>query len=140
MEEPIKGEAKINDEFFGVLFDFVAQNIHFAVMPQIFNNHEKTDADIFYKGYGFETHLKFNFGKQKKWSFVNNISLLMPLSNEETDYYWNRYDFEVARRFSKNTVLILGFSFDNNTMSDGEKPYLHAIAIGFYYNFNYPVP
>lgn len=140
VDEPDMQEAKINDEYFGVLLDFHASNFHFGILSQVFNNHEKTDIDIFYKGWGFETNLKYNFGKNKKWSFVHNISLLMPFEDENTDYYWNTFDFEIARRFSKNTVAILGFRYDNNNLSNGEKQGLHTMALGFYYNFNYPVP
>ena len=140
VEKPTKGAAKINDEFLAVLIDYNKANFHFGILPQIFNNHEKTDEDDFFKGYGFETNLKINFGKNKKWALVNNISLLMPMNDEDTKYMWNKYDFEIARRFSKNTAAILGFRFDNSTNHDGSKPQLHTVSIGFYYNFNYPIP
>ena len=140
VEEPIYGAAKINDEFLALLLDYKKGDFHFGIMPQIFNNHEKTDEEVFFKGYGFETNLKINFGKNKEWAFVNNISLLMPMETEGNKYMWNVYDFEIARRFSKNTAAILGFRFDNNANHDGFKPQLHTVALGFYYNFNYPIP
>jgi len=140
IEEPIEGAAKINDEFLAVLLDYNKGDFHFGIMPQVFNNHEKTDENIFFNGYGFETNLKINFGKNKQWALVNNISLLLPMDEEDTKYMWNKYDFEIARRFSKNTAVILGFRIDNRSNHDGFKPQLHTMAIGFYYNFNYPIP
>jgi len=140
VEEPVKNEAKINDEFIAILLDFQKGDFHFGILPQVFNNHEKTDENIFYKGWGFESNLKINFGSTKQWSFVNNIAFLQPIENSGSLYLWNRYEFEIARRFSKNTLIVLGFRYDNNTEANGEKKYLHTVAIGFNYNFNYPVP
>ena len=137
---PIHGEASIDDEYIAALVDFSRDNFHFGVLGQVFNNHEKNDTSAFFNGWGIEYNLKYNFGKKKEWSFVNNSSILMPFSDEEMDYVSNRYSFELARRFSKNTVMFVGFRIDNGTLSDGTKSKLHHYAIGFYYNFNYPVP
>jgi len=134
------GEAKINDEMFAGFLGFDKKNIHFAVIAQLFNNHEVTDLYQFYKGYGIEYNLKINFGKNKRWSFVNNVSFMAPLKSENLNFYSNWYAFELARRFSLNTVLFVGFKIDGSTMSDGSKSNMHTGAIGFYYNFNYPVP
>ena len=134
------GEAKINDEMIAGFIGFDKKNFHFAVIGQFFNNHEYTDLKYFYKGYGIEYNLKINFGKQKRWSFVNNVSFMAPLKSEGLSYYSNWYAFEIARRFSLNTVLFAGFKIDGSTMSDGSKSDMHTLAVGFYYNFNYPVP
>jgi len=134
------GEAKINDEMIAGFFGFDKNNVHFAIIGQFFNNHEYTDLKRFYKGYGIEYNLKINFGKDKRWSFVNNIAFMAPLKSEGLSYYSNWYAFEIARRFSKNTVLFTGFKIDGSTMSDGTKSNMHTFALGFYYNFNYPVP
>jgi len=134
------GEAKINDEMIAGFIGYDKKNFHFAVIAQFFNNHEITDLSRFYKGYGIEYNLKINFGKEKRWSFVNNISFMAPLKSEGLNFYSNWYAFELARRFSLNTVLFVGAKFDGSTMSDGSKSRMHTAAVGFYYNFNYPVP
>jgi len=134
------GEAKINDEMIAAFFGFDKNNVHFAVIGQFFNNHEYTDLKRFYKGYGIEYNLKINFGKQKRWSFVNNIAYMVPFKSEGLNYISNWYAFEIARRFSLNTVLFAGFKLDAGTLSDGSHDRMHTIAGGFYYNFNYPVP
>ena len=134
------GEAKINDEMVAGFFGFDKKNIHFAVIAQFFNNHEYTDLKQFYKGYGIEYNLKINFGKEKRWSFVNNIAFMAPLKSEGLSYISNWYAFEIARRFSLNTVLFAGFKIDGGTLSDGSYGKMHTVACGFYYNFNYPVP
>ncbi len=134
------GEAKINDEMFAGFLGFDRKNVHFAIIGQIFNNHEYTDLKRFYRGYGIEYNLKINFGKEKRWSFVNNIAFMTPLKSEGLSYYSNWYAFELARRFSLNTVVFVGFKIDGSTMSDGSKSNMHTVATGFYYNFNYPVP
>ena len=134
------GEAKLNDEMFAGFLGFDKKNFHFAVIAQFFNNHEVTDLNKFYNGYGIEYNLKINFGKEKRWSFVNNISFMAPLKSEGLSFYSNWYSFELARRFSLNTVLFVGFKIDGSTMSDGSKSDMHTAAVGFYYNFNYPVP
>ena len=138
--DPTHGEASIDDEFISALVDFSRENFHFGVLGSMFTNHEKNDTSAFFNGWGIEYNLKYNFGKNKEWSFVNNSSILMPFLDEEMDYVSNRYSFELARRFSKNTVIIAGFRIDNSTLTDGTKSQLHHYAIGFYYNFNYPVP
>jgi len=134
------GEAKINDEMLAGFFGIDKKNIHFAVIGMIFNNHEVTDLYRFYRGYGIEYNLKINFGKNKRWSFVNNVSFMAPMKSEGLSFFSNWYAFELARRFSLNTVLFVGFKIDGSTMSDGSKSNLHTGAVGFYYNFNYPVP
>ena len=134
------GEAKVNDEMFSGYFGFDKKNVHFAIIGLLFNNHEYTDLHKFYKGYAIEYNLKINFGKDKRWSFVNNVSFMAPLNSEGLKYYSNWYSFEIARRFSLNTVLFTGFKIDGSTLSNGKKSNLHTFAAGFYYNFNYPVP
>jgi len=134
------GEAKVNDEMIAGFIGYDKKNFHFAIIGQYFNNHEVTDNLVFYKGYGIEYNLTINFGKQKRWSFVNNISFMAPVTSEGLSYYSNWYAFELARRFSLNTVIFVGFKIDGSTMSDGSKSDMHTAAIGFYYNFNYPVP
>ena len=138
--DPIHGEASIDDEYIAALVDFSRENFHFGVIGSMFNNHEKNDTSAFFNGWGVEYNLKYNFGKKKEWSIVNNSSIMMPFEDEGMDYVSNRYSFEVARRFSKNTVMFAGVRMDNSTFSDGTKNQLHHYAIGFYYNFNYPVP
>ena len=138
--DPIHGEASIDDEYIAALVDFSRENFHFGVLGSMFNNHEKNDTSAFFNGWGVEYNLKYNFGKKKEWSFVNNSSILVPFSDQEMDYVSNRFSFELARRFSKNTVIIAGFRIDNSTLTDGTKSQFHHYAIGFYYNFNYPVP
>jgi predicted porin len=138
--DPSHGEAKIDDEFVAVLIDFKRENFHFGILADAFNNHEKTDTSAFFNGWGIEYNLKFNFGKKKEWSFVNNSSILMPFADEDMDYVSNRYSFEIARRFSQNVVMFTGIRIDNSTLTDGTKSNFHNYAVGFYYNFNYPVP
>ncbi len=140
VENPKHGEASIDDEFVSALIDFSNENFHFGILANAFTNHERNDTLAFFNGWGIEYNLKYNFGKKKEWSFVNNSSILMPFSDQDMQYYSNRYSFELARRFSKNTVLFAGFRIDNSRMSDGSKSNQHHYAIGFYYNFNYPVP
>ena len=137
---PKFGEASIDDEYLAALVDFSRENFHFGVLAEVFKNHEKNDTSAFFNGWGVEYNLKYNFGKMKEWSFVNNSSILIPFDDEGMDYVLNRYSFELARRFSKNTVMFAGFRIDNSTLTDGNKSQLHHYAIGFYYNFNYPVP
>ncbi|MCK5825001.1 MAG: porin [Ichthyobacteriaceae bacterium] len=139
VENPIDGQTKIGDQLASFLIDFRKDNFQFALISNAFDNHEKTDLGKFYSGYSFEYHIRYNFAKNK-WSFVNNSSILMPYEEENTKYINNRYSFELARRFSANTVAILGFRYDNSTNSNGLKSELHTWAIGMFYNFNYPVP
>ncbi|MEN8138244.1 MAG: porin [Bacteroidota bacterium] len=140
VEVPIPGETKTDDEFFSALIDVNRENFHFGILGNIFNNHEKDNSGEFFKGWGVEYNLKYNFGKEKEWSFVNNSSIMKPFSDEDMEYISNRYSFELARRFSQNTAVILGFRYDNSTNADGIKNKIHHVALGFYYNFNYPVP
>ncbi len=134
------GEAKINDEMIAGYIAYNKKNIHFAIIGQFFNNHEFTDQKKFFKGYGIEYSLKIDFGKNKQWAFVNNVSFMAPLKSEGLNYYLNSYTFNLARRFSLNTVVFLGVKIDGSTMTDGSKSDMHTVALGFYYNFNYPVP
>ena len=138
--EPKFGEASIDDEYIAALVDFKRENFHFGILAEAFNNHEKNDTNAFFNGWGIEYNLKYNFGKNREWSFVNNTSIIMPFADENMDYVVNRYAFEFARRFSKNTLIFAGFRIDNSTLVNGTKSNLHHYAIGFYYNFNYPVP
>lgn len=138
--EPLPNQPTIDDEMFAILIDHQTENFHFGIMGMIFNNHEKTNDGIFYKGWGIEYNLKYNFGKEKKWAFVNNSSLMMPNDDQNLDFILNRYSFELARRFSKNAVIIAGLRYDNGTLSNGDKVDMLTYALGFYYNFNYPVP
>ncbi|MCK5781410.1 MAG: porin [Flavobacteriales bacterium] len=138
--DPHHGEAILDDQLISLLIDFNNNNFHFGIIGSTFNQHEKDNTGIHFNGWGLEYNIKYNFGENKKWSFVNNSSIVMPFSDEENIYVSNRYAFELARRFSVNTVAILGFRYDNNTNTDGSKNGLHTLALGFYYNFNYPVP
>ena len=139
VEYPTPTQAKINDELIAVLIDYRKENIHFGIMPELFTNHEKNNLDSFYTGYGFEYSFRYNFGKDKKWRIVQNTFLLLP-SNNNSKYMLNGYTFNLARRFSENTAVILGFTIDNSKNHDGSEIGNHILGIGFYYNFNYPVP
>ena len=140
IEDPIKGEAKIDDENFSFLLDYSTPKFHFAIINNFFTNHEKTDEGTFYDGWSFEYNLKYNFGKEKEWSFVHNTAYMKPNSGQNTKFIKNRFDFEIVRRFSLNTLIASGYRFENSTFSNDSKNKLHTFYIGFYYNFNYPVP
>jgi len=122
-----------------VLVDYKKDNFHFGIMPEYFVNHEKNDIDSFYTGYGFEYSLRYNFGKDKKWRLVQNSYLLLP-SDKNSRYMLNGYTINLARRFSENTAVIVAFSLDNSVNEDGAIVGNHIFGIGFYYNFNYPIP
>jgi len=140
VEEPEPNQPMIDDEMLALLLDHQSKNFHFGVMAMIFNNHEKTNEGEFYKGWGVEYNLKFNFGKKKRWSVVNNVSYMTPESKLHSKFVMNRYALELARRFSKNTVIIAGLRYDNGIKTDGGRIDKLTYALGFYYNFNYPVP
>ncbi len=139
IDDPQVGEAKTGDEFLSFLIDYKRENFHFGVMTEFFNNHEITDEGDFYCGWGIEYSLRYHFGKDKKWRFVNNSYILKP-NDENMKYMVNRYTFNLARRFNDNFAVILGFTIDNSINANGIKPALHQFGVGFYYNFNYPVP
>ena len=140
VEKPTIGEAKIGDKMGSFLIDFNKGNFHFGVQTMIFNAHEKNNEGDFYDGWAVEYNLKYNFGKKKVWSIVNNSSIMMPFNTLNSKYIMNRYAIELARRFSINTVLIIGVRYDNTTLVNGKPEELLTTALGFYYNFNYPVP
>ena len=137
---PSPKQPIIDDEMLSFLVDFNKNNLHFGIMGIFFNNHEKTNDSTFYNGWGIEYNLKYNFGKDKKWSFVNNTSIMFPYANQDMKYAVRVYSFELARRFSKNTVIIAGLRYDNGTLNSGDQLKEFTYALGFYYNFNYPVP
>ncbi|MEN8186398.1 MAG: porin [Bacteroidota bacterium] len=137
--DPTHGEAAIDDEIFSALLAYSFSDFDFSITASTFNNHEITDEGMYYEGWGLEYHFKYNFGKNKEWSVIHNTSLLKPDDSENTEYVFNRYAFELARRFSKNTLIVAGFRFDNNKLSNGQSSDLHTLAIGFYYNFNSPL-
>ncbi len=139
VEHPLVTQAKINDELITALIDLRLDNFHFGIMPEYFVNHEKTDIDTFYTGYGMEYSIRYNFGKNKKWRLINNSYFLLP-SDKNSKYLLNAYTFNLAYRFSDNTAVILGFTYDNSRNHDGSMRENHMIGIGFYYNFNFPVP
>lgn len=122
------------------LIDYNIDNFHFGILASKFNQHENDNTGNHFDGLGIEYNIKYNFGKEKRWAFVNNSSINLPDADENMDYVQNRYAFELAIRFSLNTVIIAGFRYDNTTLADGTKDGLHTFALGFYYNFNYPVP
>jgi len=139
VEYPTVTQAKINDELITGLIDFKFDNFHLGIMPEYFVNHEKTNIDTFYTGYGMEYSLRYNFGKNKKWRIVNNSYFLLP-TDKNSKYMLNAYTVNLAYRFNDNTAVIVGFTYDNSTNHDGTKREHHIVGIGFYYNFNYPVP
>lgn len=140
IREPLPNQPTIDDEMLAFLLDHQAENFHFGIMGMVFNNHEKSNDGIFFKGWGVEYNIKYNFGKNKRWAFVNNSSFMMPNDDQGLKYRLNTYSFELARRFSENAVIIAGFKYDNSTLNNGENQNLLTYALGFYYNFNYPVP
>ena len=140
VETPMIGESKINDKMGSFIIDYNKGNFHFGVISMLFENHEKDNEGTFYKGWAIEYNLKYNFGKNKAWSFVNNSSIMMPLASVNSKYIMNKYAVEIARRFSLNTVLIVGVRFDNTMLANGKPEELTTVAVGFYYNFNYQVP
>ena len=139
VEDPIEIESKINDELATVLIDFKRENWHFGIMPEYFVNHEKDDIGEFYSGWGIEYSLRYHFGKEKKWRIIQN-SFILRTQDSKSEYLFNGYTVNLAYRFSENTAVILGFTFDNSTNKDGSRPENHILGLGFYYNFNYPVP
>ena len=140
VEKPTIGEAKIGDKLGAFLIDYNKGNFHFGVLTMIFNAHERDNEGNFYDGWAVEYNMKYNFGKKKMWSIVNNSSIMMPFKSLNSNYIMNKYAVEIARRFSLNTVLIFGFRYDNTTLVNGKPEELLTTALGFYYNFNYPVP
>jgi len=140
MLKPEPNQAAIDDEMLSVLIDHKDENFHFGIMGMVFNNHEKSNDGIFFKGWGVEYSLKYNFGTNKRWAFVNNSSIMIPNSDQNLKYILNTYSFELARRFSKNAAIIAGLKYDNSTLNNGEQKNILTYALGFYYNFNYPVP
>jgi len=139
VENPIEIESKINDELVTVLIDFKKDNFHFGIMPEYFTNHEKDNMGEFYSGWGGEYSFRYHFGKDKKWRLIQNSFFLMT-SDRDSEYFYNGYTINLAYRFSENTAVITGFTYDNSTDKDGSKPENHILGVGFYYNFNYPVP
>jgi len=139
VDDPTSLQAKINDELITVLFDFKFKNFHFGILPEYFINHEKNNLGEFYSGYGMEYSLRYNFGKDKKWRIVNNSYFIKSTENN-SQYLLNAYTVNLARRFNDNVAIIAGFTFDNSKNFDGTKPRHHIVGLGFYYNFNYPVP
>ncbi len=140
VENPTTGEAKIDDNMGSIFLDYHYKEFEFAIMAMTFNNHEKDNTGVYYKGWGVEYHMKYNFGKNKNWSVVHNSSIIMPEKNLNSKYIMNRYSLEVARRFSQNTLIVVGARFDNSVFVNGHHEELLTLAFGFYYNFNYPVP
>jgi len=139
VENPTPTEAKINDELITALIDFRFEDFHFGIMPEYFVNHEKNDVDSFYTGYGTEYSFRYHFGKDKKWRIIQNSYFLIS-DDKDSKYFLNSFTFNLARRFNDNVAVIVGFTFDNSVNHDGSRPYNHIVGIGFYYNFNYPVP
>lgn len=139
VEHPTPTQAKINDELITGLIDYRVKDFHFGIMPELFTNHEKNNIDSFYTGYGLEYSIRYHFGKDKKWRIIQNSYVLLP-SDKDSKYMMNRYTINLARRFNDNTAIILGFTYDNSTNHDGTITNHHILGLGFYYNFNYPVP
>jgi len=139
VEVPTETQAKINDELITLFIDYRTENFHFGIIPEYFVNHEKNDVDSFYSGYGMEYSLRYNFGKGKKWRIIQNTYFIIP-TGENANYVLNGFSINLARRFNDNIAIILGFNYDNSTNNDGSKPNNHILGIGFYYNFNFPVP
>ena len=139
VEAPTPTQAKVNDELVAGLIDFRTERFHFGIMPEYFVNHEKNNVDSFYTGYGLEYSVRYHFGKNKQWRIVQNSYILLP-TDENSKYMLNGYTFNLAYRYSANTAIIVGFSYDNSVNDDGSRPENHIVGIGFYYNFNYPVP
>ena len=94
----------------------------------------------FIKAGELEYYMKYNFGKNKNWSIVQNSSIMMPEESLNSKYIMNKYALEVARRFSQNTLIVVGVRFDNSVFVNGHREELLTLAFGFNYNFNYPVP
>ena len=145
IKNPQHGESIYGDQYASLYVGYTKEDFFMGILASKFNQHEKyhdivTGKDVYYDGLAIEYNLKYNFGKDKRWAFVQNSSINLPDADQNTKYVNNRYSFELARRFSLNTVVFAGFRFDNNTMSNGDKNYIHTVAIGLYYNFNYPVP
>ena len=139
VEEPVEMESKINDELLTMLIDIKKDNFHFGIMPEYFTNHEKNNVGEYYSGWGLEYSVRYHFGKDKKWRLIQNSFILRTLDSE-SKYLFNGYTINLAYRFSENTAVIAGFTYDNSIDKDGSKPQKHILGIGFYYNFNYPVP
>ncbi|MCK5846123.1 MAG: porin [Bacteroidales bacterium] len=140
IENPSLGEAKINDEMGAVAINYTKGHFMVSIINIVFNNHEKDNNGVYYKGWGVEYNIKYDFGKTKAWSIVSNSSIMMPFESVGSKYIMNRYALEVARRFSINTLATLGVKFDNTYLANGKPEELTTVALGFYYNFNYPVP
>ena len=139
VEYPTPGQPKKNDQLATILIDYRTENFHFGIMPEYFVNHEKNNIDSTYSGFGGEYSLKYNFGKEKKWRIVQNTYLVLP-TNKDSKYMLNGFTFNLARRFNDNIAVILAFTIDNSINEDGTRPKNNLFGIGFYYNFNYPVP
>jgi hypothetical protein len=121
------------------IFTKIRENFHFGLMAELFNNHEITDVGDFCDGWGVEYSLRYHFGKDKKWRFVNNSYILVPM-DKDMEYMVNRYTFNIARRFNDNFTAFAGIHVDNSINADGLKPNLHAFGFGFIYGFNNAVP
>ena len=52
VETPTIGEAKIDDRFGSIFLQFKHREFEFAIMGSMFNNHEKDNNNVFYKGWG----------------------------------------------------------------------------------------
>lgn len=65
IENPILGEAKIDDRMGSLFLDYKYKKFEFAIMAMLFNNHKKDNTGVYYKGWGAEYHMKYNFGKDK---------------------------------------------------------------------------
>jgi hypothetical protein len=65
---------------------------------------------------------------------------MQPNSNENLEYKVLRYNVEVARRFNKNALIVSGYRYTDQTNTDNSHGDFSMMYIGFYYNFNYPVP
>ncbi|OYT14890.1 MAG: hypothetical protein B7C24_15940 [Bacteroidetes bacterium 4572_77] len=70
---------------------------------------------------------------------MNNVSFLVPNGNQDLKYLMRIYAFELARLFSKNTVVIAGLKVNNGGKNNGDHVSDLTYAFGFYYNFNCPV-
>ncbi len=139
LENPIAGEPKINDELFSILLDYNSKNFQFGIISGMFTNHETMNDGTFFSGFMMEYNLKYYF-KNRKWAVVNNSSIKIPNNNHSSEYFYNVYDLELARRFSPNVVVICGVEYDNSTLADGSHRELFTLGFGFYYNFNQEVP
>jgi len=136
VEEPDVNQAKINDQLLTFLFDYRTGNFHFGIMPIYFINHEKTDEGVYYSGYGLEYSLRYHFGKEGKWRFVQNSYILKPTENGG-EYLLNAFTFNLAYRYTDNTAIVLALKLDNSVNQNGSRRNDNILGVGFYYNFNY---